>query len=160
MADSRKCAVQLSGERIITMEWMDGCKLTDLEGLRDQHLHSRDVAIELLKAFAKMTFVDGFGMSHHLLTMPLCPVCLLPLRRCCAAKECCVIIIVPHLGRPMRTLSTGVCKWCASVIVLKSLGEVADLCLCFQFMATLMLATFWSDHTQSPRVRAFCAPHP
>lgn len=57
-------AVQLSGERIITMEWMDGCKLTDLEGLRDQHLHSRDVAIELLRAFAKMTFVDGFGMQQ------------------------------------------------------------------------------------------------
>ena len=43
------------------MEWMDGCKLTDLEALRDLHLHSRDVAIELLQAFAQMTFVDGFG---------------------------------------------------------------------------------------------------
>ncbi len=43
------------------MEWMDGCKLTDLERLRDLHLHSRDVAIELLQAFAQMTFVDGFG---------------------------------------------------------------------------------------------------
>ena len=65
--------MQLSGERIITMEWMDGCKLTDLEGLRDLHLHSRDVAIELLQAFAKMTFVDGFGMHRHplILAMPL-----------------------------------------------------------------------------------------
>ena len=53
--------VQLSGERIITMEWMNGCKLTDMEALRDLHLHSRDVAIELLHAFAQMTFVDGFG---------------------------------------------------------------------------------------------------
>ena len=44
------------------MEWMNGCKLTDLERLRDLHLHSRDVAIELLHAFAQMTFVDGFGM--------------------------------------------------------------------------------------------------
>ena len=57
----RPRAAQLSGERIITMEWMDGCKLTDLERLRDLHLHSRDVAIELLHAFAQMTFVDGFG---------------------------------------------------------------------------------------------------
>lgn len=45
------------------MEWMDGCKLTDLGGLRDAHLHSRDVGIELLHAFAQMTFVDGFGRS-------------------------------------------------------------------------------------------------
>ena len=57
----RSHVVQLSGDRIITMEWMDGCKLTDLERLRDLHLHSRDVAIELLHAFAQMTFVDGFG---------------------------------------------------------------------------------------------------
>ena len=60
--------MQLSGERIITMEWMDGCKLTDLEGLRDLHLHSRDVAIELLQAFAQMTFVDGLGMPHRFLS--------------------------------------------------------------------------------------------
>ncbi len=74
--------MQLSGERIITMEWMDGCKLTDLEGLRDQHLHSRDVAIELLQAFAKMTFVDGFGMHHQSsLATPFWPVLLLSLRR-------------------------------------------------------------------------------
>ena len=71
--------MQLSGERIITMEWMDGCKLTDLEGLRDQHLHSRDVAIELLQAFAQMTFVDGLGVPHRLLSRQPCQgVLLLP----------------------------------------------------------------------------------
>ena len=64
-------AAQLSGERIITMEWMDGCKLTDLERLRDLHLHSRDVAIELLQAFAQMTFVDGFGRWW----LPACVQC-------------------------------------------------------------------------------------
>jgi len=69
MGDGHVTAVQLSGERIITMEWMDGCKLTDLEGLRDLHIHSRDAAIELLHAFAQMTFVDGFGMNSHLLPL-------------------------------------------------------------------------------------------
>lgn len=69
MDDGHVTAVQLSGERIITMEWMDGCKLTDLEGLRDLHVHSKDVAIELLHAFAQMTFVDGFGTTS--LSLPL-----------------------------------------------------------------------------------------
>jgi predicted unusual protein kinase regulating ubiquinone biosynthesis (AarF/ABC1/UbiB family) len=43
------------------MEWIEGCKLTDVEGLLEMHIHPRDVAIELLHAFAQMAFVDGFG---------------------------------------------------------------------------------------------------
>ena len=43
------------------MEWIDGCKLTDMDALVAMHVHPRDVAIELLHAFAQMTFVDGFG---------------------------------------------------------------------------------------------------
>ncbi|CAL8467426.1 g6964 [Coccomyxa elongata] len=51
---------ELSGERVLTMEWIDGCKLTDMDALVAMHVHPRDVAIELLHAFAQMTFVDGF----------------------------------------------------------------------------------------------------
>lgn len=53
--------MQLSGERVLTMEWIDGCKLTDMDAIVAMHVHPRDVAIELLHAFAQMTFVDGFG---------------------------------------------------------------------------------------------------
>ncbi len=43
------------------MEWIDGCKLTDMEALVAMRVHPHDVALELLHAFAQMTFVDGFG---------------------------------------------------------------------------------------------------
>lgn len=56
-----KVLLQLSGERVLTMEWIEGCKLTDVDGLIAMHIHPRDVAIELLHAFAQMAFVDGFG---------------------------------------------------------------------------------------------------
>ena len=67
LLDSIPVCLQLSGERVLTMEWIDGCKLTDMDALVAMHVHPRDVAIELLHAFAQMTFVDGFGehLSHH-----------------------------------------------------------------------------------------------
>lgn len=59
------------------MEWIDGCKLTDMDALVAMHVHPRDVAIELLHAFAQMTFVDGFG-EHSLTPLSgLSAVCVL-----------------------------------------------------------------------------------
>lgn len=55
------CPLQLSGERVLTMDWMEGCKLQDLEALQAMHIHPRDVALEMLHVFAQMVFVDGFG---------------------------------------------------------------------------------------------------
>lgn len=52
---------QLSGERVLTMEWVEGCKLTDVAALRAMRLNPRDVALDALHAFAQMVFVDGFG---------------------------------------------------------------------------------------------------
>jgi len=69
--------VQLSGERVLTMEWIDGCKLTDMGAIVAMHVHPRDVALELLHAFGQMTFVDGFGAL-----LPLgdpCSDCCLPI---------------------------------------------------------------------------------
>lgn len=43
------------------MEWIEGCKLTDVAAMRGMRIHPRDVAIDMLHAFAQMTFVDGFG---------------------------------------------------------------------------------------------------
>ncbi|EIE24434.1 ABC1-domain-containing protein [Coccomyxa subellipsoidea C-169] len=56
---------ELSGERVLTMEWIDGCKLTDMEALVAMRVHPHDVALELLHAFAQMTFVDGFGFWYR-----------------------------------------------------------------------------------------------
>lgn len=66
------CYVQLSGERVLTMEWIDGCKLTDRESLVAMRVHPRDVALELLHAFAQMTFVDGFGERRSSLYRRAC----------------------------------------------------------------------------------------
>ena len=46
---------------MLTMEWMEGCKLTDVAAMRAMHLHPRDVALDMLHAFAQMVFVDGLG---------------------------------------------------------------------------------------------------
>ena len=64
--------MQLSGERVLTMEWIDGCKLTDRESLVAMRVHPRDVALELLHAFAQMTFVDGFGERQSSLHRRAC----------------------------------------------------------------------------------------
>ena len=56
--------LQLSGARVLTMEWMEGCKLTDVAALRAMRIHPRDVALDALHAFAQMVFVDGFGVAR------------------------------------------------------------------------------------------------
>lgn len=51
---------------MLTMDWMEGCKLNDVEALRAMRVHPRDVALELLHVFAQMVFVDGFGARYCL----------------------------------------------------------------------------------------------
>lgn len=66
--------MQLSGVKILTMQWMDGCKITDLEALRAARLRPRDVGNVLLDAFARMQYVEGWvhGDAHsgNLLVRP------------------------------------------------------------------------------------------
>ena len=124
------------------MEWMDGCKLTDLEGLRDLHLHSRDVAIELLQAFAQMTFVDGLGtLSDWQGLMQACP--FLHVYKSCKAR-CAWFDLGSYAGRHMHLLAELSLPTC--------MDSCADLRLCLQFMAILTLGTSWSGHTRGPRV--------
>ncbi|KAK9864814.1 hypothetical protein WJX84_010795 [Apatococcus fuscideae] len=65
---------ELSGAKILTMQWMDGCKITDLEGLQRAKLRPRDVGNVLLDAFARMQYVEGWvhGDAHsgNLLVRP------------------------------------------------------------------------------------------
>lgn len=65
---------QWSGRRVLTMEWADGCRVTDVGSLREQGLALRDVAVLLLDVFAEQQFVTGYAPSpgernwghHHL----------------------------------------------------------------------------------------------
>eukprot|EP00873_Tetraselmis_striata_P009905 jgi/Tetstr1/430169/TSEL_020001.t1 len=50
----------LCSERVLTMEWVDGCKITDLECLAALGLQAEQVAELLLHVFADMTFNAGF----------------------------------------------------------------------------------------------------
>lgn len=52
--------VQLSGQRMIVMEWVDGVKLTDEQGLREARIRPRTAGLLLLAAFAHMLLEDGF----------------------------------------------------------------------------------------------------
>lgn len=51
---------QMSTGRVITMEWVDGCKVNNAEQLLAQQLRPREVALLMLHTFAEMTFVLGF----------------------------------------------------------------------------------------------------
>eukprot|EP00884_Botryococcus_braunii_P020717 jgi/Botrbrau1/7329/Bobra.247_3s0024.1 len=50
----------LSGQRMIVMEWVDGVKLTDEQGLREARIRPRTAGLLLLSAFAHMLLEDGF----------------------------------------------------------------------------------------------------
>lgn len=57
------------------MEWIEGCKLSDKQGLRQLGINPRSVALTLLDAFSEMTLIHGFihGDPHpgNLLVIPL-----------------------------------------------------------------------------------------
>lgn len=53
-------ALQLSTKKVITMEWIEGCKVNDQAALLQASIRPQDVAVLLLDAFAEMTYVHGF----------------------------------------------------------------------------------------------------
>mmetsp|Transcript_32254 Transcript_32254/g.57711 ORF Transcript_32254/g.57711 Transcript_32254/m.57711 type:complete len:544 (-) Transcript_32254:75-1706(-) len=65
---------ELCSRRVLTMEWVDGCKITDIDCLDAVGLSSTQVAELLLHTFADMTFRSGFihGDMHagNLLVRP------------------------------------------------------------------------------------------
>jgi len=50
----------LCGPRIITMQWVDGVRLDDAEGLRALNCDVRAIALRLQRIFASLIFVHGF----------------------------------------------------------------------------------------------------
>ncbi|XP_017840793.1 uncharacterized aarF domain-containing protein kinase 5 isoform X2 [Drosophila busckii] len=46
--------------RVLTLEWMDGCKISDLEEMKKQNLSLHDVDVKLFKLFSEQIFSTGF----------------------------------------------------------------------------------------------------
>lgn len=65
---------ELCTPRLLVMEWMEGCKLSDRRCLIHHGINPRSVALTLLDAFSEMTMVHGFihGDPHpgNLLILP------------------------------------------------------------------------------------------
>ena len=57
---SGHAGVQLSTKRVITMEWVEGCRANDQESMQQVSIRPKDVAVLLLDVFAEMTYVHGF----------------------------------------------------------------------------------------------------
>lgn len=51
---------QLSSKEVLTMEWADGCKITDAEGIRKMGFKPSLVAEKMAQVFADMIFIHGF----------------------------------------------------------------------------------------------------
>lgn len=47
-------------QRILTLEWIDGIKISDVEKLKDNHLNLQDVDKKLFQMFAEQIFSSGF----------------------------------------------------------------------------------------------------
>ncbi len=52
--------VQFSTKRVITMEWVEGCRANDQDSMQQASIRPKDVAVLLLDVFAEMTYVHGF----------------------------------------------------------------------------------------------------
>ena len=50
----------LTSERVLTMEFMHGCKINNLECLRDKGIDSEDALITLNRIFARQIYLEGF----------------------------------------------------------------------------------------------------
>ena len=65
---------ELCTSRLLVMEWIDGCKLSDCQCLRRRGINPRSVALTLVDAFSEMTLIHGFihGDPHpgNLLVIP------------------------------------------------------------------------------------------
>ena len=51
---------EASGKRVLTMQWVDGTKASDLEGLRAAGHNMSDLAVRLLQIFLSLVLRDGF----------------------------------------------------------------------------------------------------
>uniref|UniRef100_A0A8C3LNB8 AarF domain containing kinase 5 n=1 Tax=Chrysolophus pictus TaxID=9089 RepID=A0A8C3LNB8_CHRPC len=51
---------ELCSKRVLTADFCDGCKITNVEGIRQQGLHPRDAAAKLIRVFAEQIFYTGF----------------------------------------------------------------------------------------------------
>ena len=52
--------LQLSTQRVITMEWVEGCRVADQMALHQLSIRPKDLAVLLVYAFAEMTYVHGY----------------------------------------------------------------------------------------------------
>ncbi|EDW29456.1 GL22769 [Drosophila persimilis] len=46
--------------RVLTLEWMDGCKISDLEAIAARKLSVQDIDVKLFNTFAEQIFYTGF----------------------------------------------------------------------------------------------------
>ncbi|BFF97592.1 uncharacterized aarF domain-containing protein kinase 5 [Drosophila madeirensis] len=46
--------------RVLTLEWMDGCKISDLEAIAERKLSVKDIDVKLFNTFAEQIFYTGF----------------------------------------------------------------------------------------------------
>lgn len=51
---------QLSTERVLCMEWVEGVKISDRKGMVQLGIRPREAATQLLKAFGEMIYIHGF----------------------------------------------------------------------------------------------------
>ncbi|KAG2491437.1 hypothetical protein HYH03_010223 [Edaphochlamys debaryana] len=50
----------LCGPKVMIMEWIDGCKVTDVEALQRQGINPRLVGRQLVKLFGELMFLQGY----------------------------------------------------------------------------------------------------
>jgi len=51
---------ELTNKKILTMEFINGCKITDLEALKKMKISPEQVAYKLQRIFSKQIFIDGY----------------------------------------------------------------------------------------------------
>lgn len=51
---------QLTSERVMVSEWIDGFKITDTEEMNRYGFNKKNVMHDLVRAFAEQIFVSGF----------------------------------------------------------------------------------------------------
>ena len=65
----------LCSSKLLVMQWIEGCKVSDKDCLKDHRINPRSVALSLVDAFSEMTLVHGFvhGDPHpgNVLVKPL-----------------------------------------------------------------------------------------
>lgn len=54
----------MSSTRVLTMEFMEGCKINDLAALKKMNLEAKDVAKGIAEVFNHMIFIDGYHFRN------------------------------------------------------------------------------------------------